>query len=102
MPFKTGVSAAALALSLALLPAAAQQVAPSEVRPEAPKQALVAGQIVTQPDDSILARDLIGQSVIAPDNTKIGSITDLVLSHDGKTVDGFVIGVGGFLGIGER
>jgi hypothetical protein len=50
----------------------------------------------------MLARDLIGQTVTAPDNTKIGSISDLVLGKDGKTVEGFVVGVGGFLGIGER
>jgi hypothetical protein len=38
----------------------------------------------------------------APDKAKIGSISDLILSKDGKTVEGFVIGVGGFLGIGEK
>src|SRR5262249_56176126 len=48
------------------------------------------------------ARDLIGQTVLAPDKTKIGSISDLILSKDAKTVEGFVIGVGGFLGIGEK
>jgi hypothetical protein len=104
MTFKsahTGASAAALALMLGLTAAAAQQVSPPEVRPETPK-APVAGQIMTQPEETVLARDLIGQTVLAPDNTKIGSISDLVLGKDGKTVDGFVIGVGGFLGIGER
>jgi sporulation protein YlmC with PRC-barrel domain len=57
---------------------------------------------VTQPEESVLARDLIGQTVTAPDNTKIGTISDLVLSKDGRSVEGFVIGVGGFLGMGER
>ena len=38
----------------------------------------------------------------APDKAKIGSISDLILSKDGKSVEGFVIGVGGFLGIGEK
>ena len=104
MTFKTantGVSVAALALMLGIGAAAAQQVSPPEVKPEASKTP-VAGQIVTQPEETVLARDLIGQTVLAPDNTKIGSISDLVLSKDGKTVDGFVIGVGGFLGFGER
>src|SRR5262245_28089772 len=101
MSFKTGASAAALALTLGLTAAAAQQVSPPATRAETPK-APVAGQITTQSADSVLARDLIGQTVTAPDNTKIGSISDLVLSKDGKTVEGFVIGVGGFLGIGER
>ena len=101
MSFKTGASITALALILGLTAAAAQQVSPPEVRAEAQK-APVAGQIVTQPEEMLLARDLIGQTVTAPDNTKIGSISDLLLGNDGKTVEGFVIGVGGFLGIGER
>ena len=50
----------------------------------------------------MLGKDLVGQTVYAPDKAKIGSISDLVLSKDGKTVEGFLIGVGGFLGIGER
>jgi sporulation protein YlmC with PRC-barrel domain len=101
MSFKTGASAAALALMLGLTAAAAQQVAPPEVRPEAPR-APVAGQIVTQPPDTVLASEIIGQTVHAPDNTRIGSISDLVLGKDGRTVEGFIIGVGGILGIGER
>jgi hypothetical protein len=67
--------------------------------PKAP----VAGQIVVQEANTVLAKqDLIGQTVYAPDKAKIGSISDLILSKDGKTVEGFVIGVGGFLGIGEK
>jgi uncharacterized protein YrrD len=63
----------------------------------------VAGQIVVQEANTVLAKqDLIGQTVYAPDKAKIGSISDLILSKDGKTVEGFVIGVGGFLGIGEK
>jgi sporulation protein YlmC with PRC-barrel domain len=104
MTFNTasaGASVAALALMLSVVAAPAQQVPQPEVRPEISK-APVAGQILTQPAATILARDLIGQTVYAPDNTKIGSISDLVLTKDGRAVDGFVIGVGGFLGIGER
>jgi len=100
MWFKTGVSVAALGLALGLTAAVAQQ-APPQAKPEAPKTP-VTGQIVTQPDDTILTRDFIGQTVLAPDNSKIGSVSDLLLSKDGKVVEGFVIGVGGFLGIGER
>jgi hypothetical protein len=102
MSFKTGASAAALALTLGLGAAAAQQqVAPPEVRPETARTP-VAGQIVTQPEETILARELIGQTVIAPDKSKIGNISDLLVSKDGRTVEGFVVGIGGFLGIGER
>ena len=52
--------------------------------------------------NTILAKDLIGLTVYAPDKAKIGSISDLILGKDAKTVEGFVIGVGGFLGIGEK
>jgi hypothetical protein len=91
----------ALAFALGVTAAVAQQVSPPEVRPETLKTP-VAGQIVTQPENSILARDLIGQGVTAPDDTRIGNINDLVLSKDGRSIEAFVIGVGGFLGIGER
>ena len=102
---KTSASVAALTLALGVGLAAAQttmpQPRPTPSATEAPK-APVAGQIVVQDANTILARDLIGQTVYAPDNAKIGSISDLILSKDGKTVEGFVIGVGGFLGIGEK
>jgi sporulation protein YlmC with PRC-barrel domain len=105
MTRKTGASTVALLLVLGLTPPAlAQTTQPSPQAPkatEAPK-APVTGQIVTQEDNTILAKDLIGQTVYAPDKTKIGSISDLILSKDGKTVQGFLIGVGGFLGIGEK
>jgi sporulation protein YlmC with PRC-barrel domain len=105
MTLKTGVSAVALLLALGLTPALAQTTAPSP--PQTPKateapKAPVTGQIVTQEDNTILAKDLIGATVYAPDKTKIGSISDLILSKDGKSVQGFVVGVGGFLGIGEK
>jgi hypothetical protein len=98
MSFKTGATALALALGVA---AAAAQQTPTQPKPEAPKTP-VTGQIMTQPDETVLSRDLVGQTVLAPDNSKIGNISDLLLSKDGKSVEGFVIGVGGFLGIGER
>lgn len=96
---KTGASVAVAALLG--FSAAMAQTTPQQPPAAAPK-APVAGQIMTQPDDTLLTRDFVGQSVYQPDDTKIGSISDLLLSKDGKNVQGFVIGVGGFLGIGER
>jgi hypothetical protein len=109
MLLKTGASVAAITLLLGATQALAQTTPPAQ-RPaptapstatEAPK-APVPGQIVVQDSNTILAKDLIGQTVYAPDKAKIGSISDLILSKDAKAVDGFVIGVGGFLGIGEK
>jgi sporulation protein YlmC with PRC-barrel domain len=85
----------------------AQTEMPSQGSSTAPSassvvKAPISGQIVVQDANTILARDLVGQTVLAPDKTKIGSISDLILSKDAKTVEGFVIGVGGFLGLGEK
>ncbi|MBO0741031.1 MAG: PRC-barrel domain-containing protein [Hyphomicrobiaceae bacterium] len=98
---------AALMLLVGASGALAQTKMPSQGSSTAPSagnavKAPVSGQIVVQDANTILSRDLIGQTVLAPDKTKIGSISDLILSKDGKTVEGFVIGVGGFLGIGEK
>jgi sporulation protein YlmC with PRC-barrel domain len=107
MLLKTVTSVAALALLLGASSVLAQSTTPQRPTPtppsarEAPK-APVAGQIVVQDGNTLLAREFIGQTVYAPDKTKIGTISDLILTRDGKTVEGFVIGVGGFLGIGEK
>ena len=104
MTLRTAVSLAALTVALGFAPEAMAQTQPAQRAPaaEAPK-APVPGQILVQEANTVLAKqDLIGQTVYAPDKAKIGSISDLILSKDGKSVEGFVIGVGGFLGIGEK
>ena len=103
MTLRTVVSVTALAIALGFTPVAIAQTTPAERAPaaEAPKTP-VAGQILVQDANTILAKEFIGQTVYAPDKTKIGSISDLILSKDAKSVEGFVIGVGGFLGIGEK
>ncbi len=104
MTLRTAVSLAALTVALGFAPEAMAQTPPAQRAPavEAPK-APVPGQILVQDANTVLAKqDLIGQTVYAADKAKIGSISDLILSKDGKSVEGFVIGVGGFLGIGEK
>ena len=106
MTIRAAVSATALAIALGYAPQANSQTPPAQRAPAAepatPKTP-VPGQIVMQEANTVLAKqDLIGQTVYAPDKAKIGSISDLLLSKDGKNVEGFVIGVGGFLGIGEK
>ena len=44
---------------------------------------------------------LIGVVVYGPDNASIGDINDLLIANDGK-IRAVVIGVGGFLGVGEK
>ena len=104
MTLRTAVSLAALTVALGFAPEAMAQTPPAQRAPavEAPK-APVPGQILVQDANTVLAKqDLVGQTVYAADKAKIGSISDLILSKDGKSVEGFVIGVGGFLGIGEK
>jgi len=106
MNIKTSVSGAALLVALGYAPQAMAQTTPTQQAPAAesatPKTP-VPGQIVVQEANTLLAKqDLIGQIVYAPDKAKVGSISDLILSKDGKSVEGFLIGVGGFLGIGEK
>ena len=44
---------------------------------------------------------LIGVDVYGSENAKIGDINEVVVNHDGS-IQAVVIGVGGFLGIGEK
>jgi len=105
MMLNTAVSLAVLTLTLGVAPQALAQAPSQQGAPSAQQaapQTPMTGQILTQDENTILAKDLIGQTVYASDNTQVGSISDLVLSKDGKSVEGYVIGVGGFLGIGEK
>ena len=58
-------------------------------------------QWYTQHGDEMRASKLIGTTVVNAANESIGKISELVLGKDGK-VAAVVIGVGGFLGIGEH
>jgi sporulation protein YlmC with PRC-barrel domain len=53
------------------------------------------------PAQSVTVTDWYKQSVYDPSNSKIGEIMDVLLSTDGK-VNALIIGVGGFLGMGEK
>ena len=47
------------------------------------------------------ASKLIGKAIVNAANESIGDINDLLVSADGK-IDSVIVGVGGFLGIGEK
>jgi hypothetical protein len=42
-----------------------------------------------------------GTNVLGPDNAKVGDVTDMLFDKNGKIL-GLIVGVGGFLGIGEK
>jgi len=52
-------------------------------------------------EDEMRASKLIGTKVVNTANETIGDINEVVLGMDGK-VAAVVVGVGGFLGMGER
>ncbi len=61
-----------------------------------------AGNFIPQQQASqMLASKLIGTSVVSQDNESIGDVNDVLIDRGGQ-IQGVVIGVGGFLGIGEK
>lgn len=60
-----------------------------------------AGLMTTVPSGSKTVTDWYKQDVYDPGNNKIGEIMDVLVSADGK-VDALIVGVGGFLGAGEK
>ncbi len=51
--------------------------------------------------DNWRASKLAGVTIFGPDNKKVGSISDVLMDHNGKA-SAIVIGVGGFLGLGQK
>ena len=87
--------AAAQAATLLTMPATAQsqQPAPSAPAATAPAPAAASGQW--------RASKLIGLNVYNEQNEKLGEINEVLLDKSGKAA-GVLIGVGGFLGMGEH
>jgi sporulation protein YlmC with PRC-barrel domain len=64
--------------------------------------AMAATDLMTSvPSNSVTVTDWYKQNVYDPHNTKIGEIMDVLVSPDGK-VNSVIVGVGGFLGAGEK
>src|SRR4051812_6154869 len=54
-----------------------------------------------QPGQMLASRQLIGATVVGPNNERVGDVNDVLLDRNGQAV-AIVVGVGGFLGIGEK
>jgi predicted outer membrane protein/sporulation protein YlmC with PRC-barrel domain len=70
----------------------------------APDTQLVDSKQAITPDQPTLASTIIGKSVYSsndPESDNIGDVNDLIVAEDGSVTHA-VIGVGGFLGIGEK
>lgn len=61
-----------------------------------------AGAVITQQSpNQWLASKFMGTDVIGADDAKIGDVSDVLFDKSGK-VDALIVGVGGFLGIGQK
>jgi len=104
------MAAAILLASTAIAPAVAQTQpatpapttpAPSDSGSMPGNGAASGGYLTEQGENQISASDFIGKSVYNAEDKSIGDINDLVMEENGGIVAA-VIGVGGFLGIGEK
>jgi hypothetical protein len=57
--------------------------------------------ISSQSSNQWLMSKFEGSDVLGPDNLKIGVVTDILFDEAGK-IDAYIVGVGGFLGLGEK
>ena len=84
---------------------AANQTAQAPANPPATTGAAPAGsnvQIMNDvPANTMTVTNYYKQAVYDPQNSRIGDVDDVLMSPDGR-VSALVIGVGGFLGIGEK
>ena len=53
------------------------------------------------PNEALLVSDYYDQNVYDPQDNKIGKVQDILIAKDGKLI-GVMLGVGGFLGLGEK
>ncbi len=100
------MKASAIGLAASLMLAAAPPTL-AQTSPTAPTTPPPAASPSGQPmwyshqADEMRASKLIGTKVVNTANETIGDINEIVLGKDGK-VAAVIIGVGGFLGMGER
>lgn len=84
-------------------PMADDMVADETDADEMAAQAAAAEKVAVQQAANELRIDWItGTTVEAPDGTDIGSISDLIVDGDTGELKAAVVGVGGFLGIGQK
>ncbi|MEQ8897595.1 MAG: PRC-barrel domain-containing protein [Roseovarius sp.] len=78
-----------------------EQMAENEGDANATDMGEETAQLSTDERGKLTAEDLEGVSVYGTDEDRLGEISDLVLSDDGRITE-VIVDVGGFLGIGEK
>ena len=92
--------------SLALLTSAAIAQAPEQPKQSPPAattdKSTDKNQVITeQKPDQLLASKVKGSNVMGTNDEKIGDVSDILFDKDQKIL-AYVVGVGGFLGIGAK
>ena len=82
-------------------PAPASPQAPMATPAPAPKPAATTAMAPASKSGQWRASKLVGLNVYNEQNEKLGDISEILLDKSGK-VEGVIIGVGGFLGMGQR
>jgi len=86
-------------------PSSPSTTSPSTMQAPADKSGSVAASgekfVNTQTSGQWLASDIMGMNVLGAKDEKIGSVSDLLVDNDGNILAA-VVGVGGFLGIGQK
>jgi hypothetical protein len=83
-------------------PAAKSQDKPQEMTQPAPGAQQAQPTIVgAQQPDQLLFSKFNGTDVIGGDNEKVGDVSDVLFSKDGK-IEAYIVRIGGFLGIGAK
>jgi hypothetical protein len=93
------VSALMVSGAMAQANPAAQANPPAAKADAAPVDA--AKFISSQSADQWVFSKFKGTDVLGPDNAQVGNVNDLLFDKNGKIL-GLIVGVGGFLGIGEK
>ena len=92
------------AVSALMVSGAMAQATPPPSPPAAKSDAAPADTakfISSQGTDQWVFSKFKGTYVVGPDNEQVGSVSDMVFDKNGKIL-GLIVGVGGFLGIGEK
>jgi sporulation protein YlmC with PRC-barrel domain len=93
------IAALSAGMLLASSAAFAQSPAPSTAPSTAPSGAKA--EILTSVPAGVTVTDWYKQNVYDPSDSKIGEIMDVLVTPEGK-ISALIVGVGGFLGAGEK
>jgi len=97
--FKTLMMSAAV--SALMISGALAQANPPAAKPEAKAEISSPHFVKEQGMDKFVFSKFKGTNVLGPDDAKVGDVTDMLFDKNGKIL-GLIVGVGGFLGIGEK